>query len=79
MSIDNSDLLLRDISRLYNNSNNCDIKIIVGQDDNVETFKAHSFILRVRSDYFNKLLLNKRTKEIFIRDINPHAFKIILE
>jgi hypothetical protein len=78
MSIDNSKLLIQDISKLFNNPNNYDVKIIVGKGDNIEKFYAHSVILRVRSNYFN-IKLNKWTKNIIIPNINPHAFKIILK
>jgi BTB/POZ domain len=78
MSIDRSELLLKNISQLFNNSNNYDVKIIVGKDDNVKKFNAHSVILRTRSNYFN-IVLNKWTKNVIIPHINPHVFKIILK
>ncbi|CAI2188072.1 9128_t:CDS:2, partial [Funneliformis geosporum] len=85
-SNDNAELLLQDISNLYNNSNNHDVKIIVGNNNNVETFKAHSIILRIRSNYFNGVLSNKwrykKDKNFTIieqQNIKPQAFKIILE
>ncbi|GBB88244.1 hypothetical protein RclHR1_01480009 [Rhizophagus clarus] len=83
MSIDNSKLLIQDLSKLFNNSNNYDVKIIVGKGDNIEEFNAHSIILKVRSNYFN-IILNKWTKKndtipnINISNIDPHVFKIIL-
>ncbi|RGB42985.1 hypothetical protein C1646_682048 [Rhizophagus diaphanus] len=78
MSIDNSKLLIQDISKLFNNSNNYDVKIIVGKGNNIEKFNAHSVILRERSNYFSTIL-KKWTKNVIIPNINPHAFKIILK
>ena len=83
MLIDNSELLLQDISQLYNDTNNYDIKIIVRNDDaHIETFNAHSIILRIRSNYFNEILSNNWTKNensIILPNINPHIFRIILK
>lgn len=78
MSIDNSKLLIQDVSKLFDNSNNYDVKIIVGKGNNIEKFNAHSVILRVRSNYFSTIL-KKWTKNVIIPNINPHAFKIILK
>ena len=78
MSIDNSNLLLQDILKLFNNSNNYDIKITVGKGDYIEKFNAHSIILKARSNYFNAIL-KKWTKNVFIPNIHPHVFKIVLK
>ncbi|CAI2175765.1 5589_t:CDS:2 [Funneliformis geosporum] len=47
-----SDALLRDISNLYDGTDDYDVKIEVGQEVETEIFKAHSVILRARSSYF---------------------------
>jgi hypothetical protein len=76
---------LEDISRLHNNSNSHDVKIIVGEDDNVETFTAHSIILGTRSKYFQAAFYNEWTKKennviVFKKpNIKPQVFSILLE
>jgi hypothetical protein len=78
-------ILLADISRLRHNSNNHDVKIIVGEGDDVETFTAHSVILRVRSEYFQAAFFNEWTKKedniiIFRKpNIKPQVFNLLLE
>src|SRR2546423_8046528 len=58
-----SNSLLRDLSRLYNNSNDYDVIIQVGEESNSEVFKAHSNILRIRSTYFNAALSSNWIKK----------------
>ncbi|GBB90137.1 hypothetical protein RclHR1_00170041 [Rhizophagus clarus] len=78
-------VLLKDISRLYDNSDDYDVNITVGEGDNVETFKAHSVILRARSNYFRAALFKdwiKRKDNIIIfnkPNIKPKVFKILLK
>src|SRR5436309_1405630 len=61
MLIDNSELLLQDISQLYNDTNNHDIKIIVGNDDDhIETFNAHSIILKIILMRYYQIIDQKR-------------------
>ncbi|GBB92188.1 hypothetical protein RclHR1_01980013 [Rhizophagus clarus] len=47
-----SDTLLRGISNLYDKTDDYNVKIQVGEDSKMEIFKAHSVILRARSNYF---------------------------
>ncbi|GBB88242.1 hypothetical protein RclHR1_01480007 [Rhizophagus clarus] len=76
---------LEDISRLRNNSNSHDVKIIVGEDDNVEIFTTHSIILGTRSKYFEAAFYNEWTKKednfiVFRKpNIKPQVFSILLE
>ena len=42
-------LLVRDIGRLYQDSDDYNVQIQVGHGSNVRVFKAHSVILRARS------------------------------
>ncbi|RGB42987.1 hypothetical protein C1646_661813 [Rhizophagus diaphanus] len=76
---------LEDISRLRNNPNSHDVKIIVGEDDNVETFTAHSIVLGTRSKYFQAAFYNEWTKKednviVFKKpNIKPQVFSILLE
>ncbi|UZO18045.1 uncharacterized protein OCT59_009368 [Rhizophagus irregularis] len=46
-----SDILLRDISNLYDKADDYNVKIQVGEDSKMEIFKAHSVILRARYIY----------------------------
>jgi BTB/POZ domain len=77
--------LLADISRLRYNSNNHDVKIIVGEGDNVETFTANSIILGARSEYFQAAFFNEWTEKednviVFRKpNIKPQVFSILLE
>ncbi|CAG8468482.1 9493_t:CDS:2 [Rhizophagus irregularis] len=45
MSIDNSKLLIQDISKLFNNSNNYDVKIIVGKDYSLDEENNEKYII----------------------------------
>src|SRR4051794_31373711 len=58
-----SNALLRDLNRLYNDTDNYDVIIQVGEGFNSEVFKAHSNILRIRSTYFNAALSSNLTKK----------------
>jgi hypothetical protein len=85
MSNNLKDILLADISRLRHNTNNHDVKIIVGEGDNVETFTAHSLILGQRSEYFRAAFFNEWTKKednvIVFKEpnIKPQVFSMLLE
>ncbi|PKY43692.1 hypothetical protein RhiirA4_457747 [Rhizophagus irregularis] len=78
-------VLLKDISQLYENSDDFDVNITVGEGDDVEIFKAHSVILRARSNYFRAALFKdwiKRKDNIIIfnkPNIKPKVFKILLK
>ncbi|CAI2176268.1 15701_t:CDS:2 [Funneliformis geosporum] len=54
-----SDALLRDISNLYDGTDDYDVKIEVGQEVETEIFKAHSVILRARNN-FNSSIFTAR-------------------
>ncbi|CAB4420339.1 unnamed protein product [Rhizophagus irregularis] len=80
-----SDTLLRDISNLYDKADDYNVKIQVGEDSKMEIFKAHSVILRARSNYFRSAFsLNWAKKEgdfyIFKKpNVTPIVFQIILK
>ncbi|CAB5190483.1 POZ domain-containing protein [Rhizophagus irregularis] len=68
---------------LLENSNNFDVLIKIGHEDNYKEFYAHSFILNQRSNYFKKLLSSTnfiKKKQIIIekKNISPKVFNIIL-
>jgi BTB/POZ domain-containing protein 9 len=71
--------LSMDIGYLFNNTDYCDIKLIV---DEIE-FKAHKIILAARSGYFRALLFSgmKETNcdTIKISEAKPDAFKLLLQ
>jgi hypothetical protein len=77
--------LLRDLSRLYNDANDYDVIIQVGEESNIEDFKAHSNILKIRSSYFDTALSSnwaKKEGNIFTfkkPNIKPNIFRIILK
>lgn len=68
-----------DIGNLFNNTDYCDLKLIV---ENVE-FKVHKIILAARSEYFRALLFSgmKETNDdcIEIKEARPGAFKLLLQ
>ncbi|RIB19416.1 hypothetical protein C2G38_2245168 [Gigaspora rosea] len=78
--------LMRDISKLYQNADDYNVIIYVGEEHNVSIFKAHSVILRARSSYFHAALSSKWAKkddhgECYILrkpNISPEVFQILL-
>jgi hypothetical protein len=78
--------LINDIVTLLKDSNFYDMEVTVGTNQNIETFKIHSVILRARSLYFNRALSNNWLKKndngiiIFEKpNISPRIFRIILK
>ncbi|UZO17795.1 uncharacterized protein OCT59_009134 [Rhizophagus irregularis] len=77
--------LLRDLSRLYNDTNDYDVIIQVGEEFDIEYFKAHSNILKIRSSYFDSALSSnwaKKEGNVFTfkkPNIKPNIFRIILK
>ncbi|GBB88254.1 hypothetical protein RclHR1_01480019 [Rhizophagus clarus] len=82
--------LLRDICKLYYDADDYNVCITVGGEDEgieIETFKAHSVILRSRSTYFQNVLSNKNDEvkkdgEFFLlkkQSIHPDVFRLILK
>ncbi|RGB38037.1 hypothetical protein C1646_693244, partial [Rhizophagus diaphanus] len=55
--------LLRDLGRLYNDTNDYDVIIQVGEEFDIEYFKAHSNILKIRSSYFDSALSSNWAKK----------------
>ncbi len=80
-----SDVLLRDLNRLYSDADDYDVIIQVGEVPNIENFKAHSAILRIRSKYFNRALSSnwvKKEENIITfkkPNVHPNVFRIILK
>lgn len=80
-----SNTLLRDISNLYEKADNYDVKIQVGEDSNLEIFKAHSIILIARSNYFRTAFSNnwaKKEGDLYVYkkpNVSGIVFQIILK
>jgi hypothetical protein len=80
-----SDTLLKDIGKLYDGADDYNVKIQVGEDSEMEVFKAHSVILRARSTYFCSAFSSdwaKREGDFFIfkkPNVTPTVFQIILK
>ncbi|RHZ73587.1 hypothetical protein Glove_230g162 [Diversispora epigaea] len=73
-----------DFSELLNDKDECNVIIEVGQEENKKTFAAHSAVLRYRSPYFKKELLNTvpnddNNKIISMTNISAQIFEIILK
>lgn len=79
------DTFLKNFSAMLNNSDDYDIIIRVGKYQNIKEFKAHSNILRARSQYFryaiSKESITKEDDMIILSkpNITPNTFKMILE
>ncbi|CAB4481195.1 unnamed protein product [Rhizophagus irregularis] len=87
--IDLKPSLLRDLKNLYKNlekDNNNDYNVIIKVDQ--KNFKAHSVILKLRSEYFHNLINNELAKKMVkfskkltleISDINSNVFASCLK
>ncbi|EXX69937.1 hypothetical protein RhiirA1_450444 [Rhizophagus irregularis] len=77
--------LSKDLSSILYDSDDYNVIIKVGKDQNMKEFKAHSVILRARSPYFKSALSNKWiTKKddmiLFNKpNIDPIVFELILK
>ena len=56
--------LVNDLTNLFNESDNYDMDIEVGKDDDIRIFKAHSNILKSRSSYFKAALSDGWIKRV---------------
>ena len=76
--------LLKDISSMLD-SDDYNVLIQIGENQNVKEFRAHSNILRVRSPYFKNVLSvdnikNENNMIIFNKpNITPTVFEIVLK
>jgi hypothetical protein len=77
--------LLRDISSILNDEDDFNVIIQVGENSNTKEFRAHSLILRARSQYFKSALsskwITKKDDMIMFNkpNITPTVFDIILK
>ncbi|CAG8561439.1 14360_t:CDS:2 [Acaulospora morrowiae] len=79
-----SNSLSIDLAKLLEDSEGYDVNIIVGEEPNVEEFKAHSLILSSRLTYFKSVLSSRWARvengiTIFNKpNISPSVFKVLL-
>jgi hypothetical protein len=93
MNIDLTEGLLKDLRKLFENCDDYNVVLKVGKGLDMNSFQAHSVILKNRSEYFRYLItdyLNKKGSKLFkkgergdyitldIPQISADAFKIIL-
>ena len=77
--------LSKDLSLILNDSDDYNVIIQVGENENVKEFRAHSVILRARSYYFKSALstgwITKKNDMIIFNkpNITPTVFDIILK
>lgn len=77
--------LSKDFSSLLNDADDFDVIIQVGENDNINEFRAHSVILRARSAYFKSALstewVTKKDGMLHYNkpNITPIVFDIILK
>jgi hypothetical protein len=77
--------LSKDFSLILNDSDDFNVIINVGENQNIKEFHAHSVILRARSPYFKSMLSNElitRENNIFMFNkpsIAPKVFEMILK
>ena len=76
---------LQDIRQLFQEADDYNVLIEVGQEPNIEIFKAHSVILRARSTYFRAALSTNWAKsndgiiKMMKPNISPDVFRVILK
>ncbi len=73
--------LSQNFSQLYDNADDCNVIIEVGDFPNTKEFRAHSLILRARSPYFNRAFSQNWITERnnIIRFNKPNFSPIVFE
>lgn len=75
----------QNFSRYFDSTDESNVVIRVGKDDNTQNFKAHSLILKAQCPYFNAGLSSEWAKKegnniIFDKpNIEPEVFEIVLK
>ncbi|CAG8573575.1 4293_t:CDS:2 [Paraglomus occultum] len=90
--MDYKSLLLDDIKNLLRPDSNFDVSISAGRDLARQTFRAHKFILSLRSPFFRKQLVEREMEEnegiaeytgdpctFNFEDISPPVFDVVLQ
>jgi hypothetical protein len=86
--------LSQDLSLVLDDSDDYNVVIVVGKNQDIKEFRAHSHILRSRSPYFKNAFSKKEYQTTFVAstdglsnnnvmefkkpNINPSVFKIII-
>jgi hypothetical protein len=84
MSFDFHSQLSNDYLSIFESSKYSDVIIKVGKGSYPKEFKAHSFVLKIRSEFFEKEIKNNLSNNniiitLFIReDFHSEAFKCVL-
>ena len=77
--------LSKDFSQLLENTDDYNVIIKVGENQNTKEFRAHSVILRARSSYFKGALssnwITKQNNMIMFNkpNVTPNVFDMILK
>ena len=85
MTLISHSILSKDFSLILNDSDDFNVIIQVGEDQNTKEFRAHSVILRARSPYFKSGLsadwITKKNNMIMFNkpNITPTVFEMILK
>jgi hypothetical protein len=58
--------LSQDLSLILNDTDDYNVIIVVGNNQNIKEFRAHSYILRARSPYFKNAFSKKEFQTTFI-------------
>jgi hypothetical protein len=75
----------QNFSRYFDSTDESNVVIRVGKDDNIQNFRAHSIILKAQCPYFNAALSSEWAKKegnniIFDKpNIEPEVFEIVLK
>ncbi|RIA98261.1 hypothetical protein C1645_153253 [Glomus cerebriforme] len=85
MASNYSSEVIKDLENAFENENNCDVIIKVGEDPDIKELRANSFILRVRCSYFERAFSNNWKEKdddgnyIFKKkNISAEVFQLIL-
>ena len=85
MTLISHSILSKDFSLILNDSDDFNVIIQVGENQNTKEFRAHSVILRARSPYFKSALsadwITKKNNMIMFNkpNITPTVFGMILK
>ena len=85
MSIELFTHFSQNFSKYFDSTDESNVIIRVGKDDNIKNFKAHSLILKAQCPYFNAGLSSEWAKKegdniIFDKpNIEPEVFEVVLK
>ncbi|CAG8528978.1 9515_t:CDS:2 [Funneliformis caledonium] len=89
MTLDLTHGLLKDLKKLHESDEDCNVILKIGRGFDINSFNAHSVILKARSQFFKDALKDlKRNNKLFrkenfitleVPNISADAFKVILK